>query len=343
MLQEENHILPLVSFVIASYNAQKHIEKCLSSIEKQAYPREKIEILVVDGGSNDMTLDIAKRFSTKVINNPNRIAEFAKSIGIQQANGKYIVILDADNEIVQEDWLLKNVLPLENDSSIVGMDSVFLVKDDDFLVNRYCALLGLEDPIVRYMADLARNSDIEEYSSYAVYKVKKGRFPIFGSNGFIWRKSIFEEIGGFIPRYDEAEFCIKVIENGFNRIGFVKEVGIYHHHVENIGQFIGKRIRRGKEFMSRKLMTKDSRKTEAGVWLDKYSKWEFFKSVFLYATIIYSTSECIKGYLRDRDSAWFLHPLLSFFTVASYSLTFVGFKICQCGKSALKSKCKGNS
>lgn len=244
--------------------------------------------------------------------------------------------MDADNEIAQSDWLLRNVLPMENNASIIGMDSVFLVKEDDFLANRYCALLGLEDPIVRHMADLASNSDIEERSSYAVYKVKKGRFPIFGSNGFIWRKNIFREVGGFIPRYDEAEFCIKVIENGFNKIGFVKEVGIYHHHLENIRQFIGKRIRRGNEFMSRKLKIEDTTKMGSGVWLDKYSRWEFLKSIFVSTTIIYAAYECVKGYVRDRDVAWFLHPLLSFLTVVVYGFVFIKFNIWGYGNYVIK-------
>ena len=325
MLQEKDQILPLISFIVPSYNAEKYIELCLSSIEGQIYPKEKIEILVVDGGSVDRTLEIAKRFSVKIVHNPNRIAEFAKSIGIKKASGKYLVILDTDNEIVQKDWLIRNISPLENDASLLGMDSVFLVKKDDFLTNRYCALLGLEDPLVRYMADLASNSDIEEYSNHAVYKVKNGRFPIFGSNGFIWRKNIFDEIGGFVPRYDEAEFCMKVLEHGFGKIGFVREVGIYHHHVENIWQFLGKRIRRGNEFMSRKLMTKDSLKIEVGVWLDKYKKREFLKSAFLCLSIIYPTYESVRGYLRDRDSAWFLHPLFSFLTVIVYGFVFVRF------------------
>ncbi len=325
MRQKEDLTLPFISFIVPSYNAEKYIEQCLSSIENQIYPKIKIEILVVDGGSEDRTLEIAKRFSVKIIHNPNRIAEFAKSIGIKKARGKYLVILDTDNEIVQEDWLIKNILPLENDASLIGMDSVFLVKKDDFLVNRYCALLGLEDPLVRYMADLATNSDIEEFSSYAVYKVKNGRFPIFGSNGFIWRSTIFNEVGGFMPRYDEAEFSIKAKERGFSKIGFVREVGIYHHHLENIWQFIGKRIRRGKEFMSRKLMTEDSKKIESGVWLDKYNKREFLKSAFLCVSIIYPTYECIRGYLRDRDVAWFLHPLFSFLTIIVYGFVYVRF------------------
>ena len=251
MFSEETQNLPLVTFVIPSYNAEAHIERCLTAIERQKYPREKIEVLLIDGDSSDRTLEIARSFQVRVINNPHRIAEFAKSIGIRHSKGKYLVILDCDNEISSDEWLVKNVLPLENDNSLIGMDSVFLVKKGDFLVNRYCALLGLEDPFIRYLADLSRNSDQEDHEAYLVYKIKPGRFPIFGSNGFIWRRSIFFEVNNFSPRYDEADFCVNVVERGYNRIGFVSEVGVYHHHLENVWDFIGKRIRRGNEFMLR--------------------------------------------------------------------------------------------
>ena len=323
MAQRVNSLSPLVSFVIAAYNAEEDIDRCLSSIVKQTYPENRIEILVIDGDSSDETINIAKSYGALIINNPDRIAEFAKSLGIQRAQGEYIVILDTDNEIVQEDWLKKMINVLEGDYSIIGMNPVFLLKRSDFLVNRYCALLGLEDPVIRYMADFTpANARIEKHGGYSVYKIREGRFPIFGSNGFIWRRKVFDEIKGYIPRYDEAEFCIKVIENGFNKIGFVEDYGIYHHHLETIAQFMGKRLRRGNEFMTRKLMTRETKKVESGVWLDKYSKWEFFKSVFLCLTIIYPLYESIKGYLKDRDIAWALHPFLSLTSVVIYGMVF---------------------
>jgi len=318
---------PFVSFIIPTYNAERYLALCLESIYRQAYAKDKMEVIIIDGGSDDRTLDIAKRFSAKIINNPDRIAEFAKSIGIKNARGKYLIIFDSDNEIAQEEWLKKMIFPLENDTSIFGMDASYLVKDRDYLVNRYCALLRLEDPLVRYMANLADNAVVEQKNNYSVYQIKKGRFPIFGSNGFIWRKAVLEDVGGYIPRFDEADFCVKVIERGFNRIGFIKEAGIYHHHLENIAQFIGKRLRRGNEFMSRQLTAKGIKKTEAVVWLDKYSKWELLKSVFLCLSIIYPLCESIRGYLKDRDIAWFLHPLLSFLTVVVYGMVFLRYII----------------
>lgn len=318
---------PFVSFVIATYNAERYLPLSLASIYRQAYAKDKIETIIIDGGSNDGTLDIAKRFSAKVINNPGRIAEFGKSIGIHHAKGKYVVILDSDNEIAQSDWLIRNVRPLENDSSLIGMDSVFLVKKGDFLVNRYCALLGLEDPVIRYMADLSRNADVEEREEHSIYKIRAGRFPVFGSNGFIWRNSVLEDVGGYVPRFDEADFCVFAVDKGYSRIGFVEGCGIFHHHLETMGGFLRKRFRRGREFMTRKMLPGKEKVAIEAVWLDKYSKWELLWAVFLCTSIVYPGYEAIRGYIRDRDVAWFLHPVLSFLTVICYTLVFIRYAV----------------
>ena len=75
--------------------------------------------------------------------------------------------------------------------------------------------------------------------------------------------------------------------------------------------------------MTRKLMIKETKKIESGVWLDKYSKWELLKSVFLCLSIIYPLCESIKGYFKDRDIAWALHPFLSFTSVVIYGMVLL--------------------
>ncbi len=328
MLQT-NANLPLVSFVIAAYNAEKDISLCLSSIRRQAYPKDAIEIIVIDGGSSDKTIEIAKAFGAKVVDNPYRIAEFAKSIGIQNAVGKYTVILDTDNEIAQSDWLERNIHALEDDSSLLGMDTQFLVRGGDYLVNRYCALLTTEDPFVRYLATVEKNSFSQEKNGYSVHVVKPRRFPIFGSNGFIWRKSVLEAVGSYKPRFDEADFCVQAVEKGYSHIGFIRGYGVYHHHLTSVAEFLEKRFRRGREFMSRKIHPDKERPSTRTVWLDKYSKLEIAIAILLCISIIYPAYEAIRGYLKDRDWAWFLHPFLSALTIIAYGISFLRFMIWQ--------------
>lgn len=306
---------PLVSFVIASYNAKDHIGRCLQRVRAQKYPKESIEILVIDGGSTDATLSIAKAYNATVIPNPRRIAEYAKAIGITKAQGKYTVILDTDNEIVSDVWLNNVVNAMEKNPDLVGMDPIFYPKPGDYAINRYCALLQLEDPLVRRMAMLKFNAERKTGDGCLIYEVRAGRFPIFGSNGFMWRTSLLKEIGADLDRYDEADFCVRVVEKGHRKIGVLPEYSIIHHHLKTVQDFIAKRMRRGGEYAGRR--------PDQKTWLEHYSKKELLLSILACATFVVPFWESLKEVKRTRDAAWLLHPFLSWLTVAAYTISFV--------------------
>lgn len=91
----------LVSVVITTKNEEEHIGKCLSSIKSQSYPPNGIEIIVVDNNSNDKTKEISFRYTDKVYNfGSERSAQ--RNFGVRQANGKYVLYLDADMILSQE-------------------------------------------------------------------------------------------------------------------------------------------------------------------------------------------------------------------------------------------------
>lgn len=86
---------PLVSVVITTKNEEKNISNCLESIKNQTYPREKIEIIVVDNRSSDKTVKIARTYTRQVFQKgPERSAQ--RNYGLQRANGEYLMFLDAD-------------------------------------------------------------------------------------------------------------------------------------------------------------------------------------------------------------------------------------------------------
>ena len=83
---------PSVSVIMPTYNSGKTIRMSLESIKNQSLDQNLIEILVVDGGSTDNTIDIAKEFNCRIIQNPKVNPEFAKHEGIKNAYGKYACI-----------------------------------------------------------------------------------------------------------------------------------------------------------------------------------------------------------------------------------------------------------
>lgn len=95
-MSKNNVELPLISIVITTKNEEKNIENCLKSIKTQSYPREKMEVIVVDNASTDKTREISLKYTDKVYDKgPERSAQ--RNYGmIDKANGDYVIYLDAD-------------------------------------------------------------------------------------------------------------------------------------------------------------------------------------------------------------------------------------------------------
>ena len=107
---------PLVSAVIPTYNSEKTLEKCLKSIRRQTY--RNLEIIVVDKFSKDRTVEIAKRFRAKIIQDYGERAR-AKNIGLKNAKGKYVSFVDSDMEL-SKDVVKECVELMEKDDKIGG-------------------------------------------------------------------------------------------------------------------------------------------------------------------------------------------------------------------------------
>lgn len=89
---------PLVSILIPAYNAERYVAQTLESAHSQTWPR--LEIIVVDDGSRDQTLGLARRFesvSVKVVTQENRGASSSRNRALSLAQGEYIQWLDADD------------------------------------------------------------------------------------------------------------------------------------------------------------------------------------------------------------------------------------------------------
>src|SRR2546427_13071515 len=94
---------PTVSVVVPCRNEKDHIESCARSILAQEPPPGGFEVIVADGMSDDGTRDILKRLAEKdarlqLIDNPGRTAPYSRNMGIRNAHGRYIAILDAHSE-----------------------------------------------------------------------------------------------------------------------------------------------------------------------------------------------------------------------------------------------------
>ena len=92
--------MPEISIVIPVYNLEKYIKKCLNSVLMQTF--DNFEIICVNDGSTDSSLDILKEYATadkriKIINQTNSGAGTARNNGLKHSAGKYVQFLDGDD------------------------------------------------------------------------------------------------------------------------------------------------------------------------------------------------------------------------------------------------------
>jgi len=107
----------LVSVILAVKNEEEHIEKCLKALVNQDYPKDRYEIIIVDGMSQDRTKEIVTEFvkiypNVKFFDNPKVIKPCGLNIGIKKAVGDIISIVDGHTRVT-EDFITKAVEFLE--------------------------------------------------------------------------------------------------------------------------------------------------------------------------------------------------------------------------------------
>lgn len=122
MLTDTQYDQPLVTVLIVTFNYEQYIPDAIESILAQSYPQDKIEIIVIDDGSQDNTGDVVCSYRSKVKliyqYQENRGKASATRLGIQLASGKYLLNLDAD-DLFYPDCLMTVVNTYEANDSLV--------------------------------------------------------------------------------------------------------------------------------------------------------------------------------------------------------------------------------
>ena len=98
--------MPKFSIVIPVYNVEKYIKKCLDSVANQSF--KDYEVIVVNDGTKDNSMDIVKEYDFKVVNQKNMGLSEARNTGVKSSTGEYIIFLDSDDYIEKD--LLKDLL-----------------------------------------------------------------------------------------------------------------------------------------------------------------------------------------------------------------------------------------
>lgn len=117
---------PLVTVFIPVYNCEKYIRKCLDSIINQTY--KNLEILIIDDGSTDNSVSIIEQYNDSRIrllkNNCNKGIPYTRNRGIEEMNGKYLAIMDAD-DIAFKHRIKKQVSFMEKNTNILALGTFY--------------------------------------------------------------------------------------------------------------------------------------------------------------------------------------------------------------------------
>lgn len=108
--------MPKFSIIIPVYNVEDYIKECLDSIKKQTY--KDYEVIVVNDGTKDNSMDIVKKYPVTIINQENQGLSAARNTGAKQATGEYLLFVDSD-DYLEKDTLKKINQALTNNPDVV--------------------------------------------------------------------------------------------------------------------------------------------------------------------------------------------------------------------------------
>ncbi|MBI5183741.1 MAG: glycosyltransferase, partial [Nitrospinae bacterium] len=150
---------PTVSIIIPTLNSARTLKDCLYSITIQDYPKDKIEIIIADGGSTDDTMAIINSFNPTnilVVPNPLKTGEAGKAAALKRANNQILAFIDSDNILQDEDWLKRMIEPFKDPEIIASEPIEYTYRASDSYITRYCALLGMNDPLCLFLGNYDR-------------------------------------------------------------------------------------------------------------------------------------------------------------------------------------------
>ena len=304
-------VWPPVTVIVPVYNGAAHLDKLLASLKDQTYPWERLRLVVVDDDSKDDTREIAARYGAKIARNGHHHIERGKAIGLAVAESEFLCFLDADNYLVDPGWLARSIALLEEDPELVGAQSVrFHYRREDPPANRYCSLMGVNDPLAYYLKRRDRLTGwektwrlpgrVEDHGDHWIGAFTPEDMPTLGSQGFVTRRSLLKKVN-HDPYLFHLEANLELIRQGHRKYVLLKSP-VGHDHVDTARGFIRK-CRRNIQLFYR----------YAGLRTYRYETptWKLAWIAITMTTVLRPLFTAVRGYLTRPDPAWFLHVYFS--------------------------------
>lgn len=180
--------MPKFSIIIPVYNVEKYLKKCLDGVFNQTY--KDYEVIVVNDGTKDNSMDIVKDYNVKVINQKNQGLSAARNAGVKKAIGDYLIFLDSD------DYWEKNLLKelsksLKNNPDLVRFQINEVYEDGKVIPYQEESFINLPGPDA--FKKIVKYHFVENAWCYAISK------KYYLENKFEFKPGTIHEDFGLIP------------------------------------------------------------------------------------------------------------------------------------------------
>jgi len=226
--KKKNNFQPKISVIIPAYNEEETIVETIKSVLNSDYPKEKLEVIVVNDGSVDRTADKVRSIKdkrVKLINKKNTGKADSLNVGIKESKGEIIITLDADSYIEKD--------------SIKKMLKYF----DDDVAAVTCAVKVKEKENMTFLEKLQRLEYLFTIFNRRLFAMIHGVYVTPGPFS-AFRREIFDEIGGFDPNniMEDQEIALR-IQSANYRIESCMDAVVYTDVPKDFSSFMKQRER----------------------------------------------------------------------------------------------------
>lgn len=322
---ENKDMKPKISFILAIYNAERTLEVCINSIYAQNYTKKDYEVIVIDGGSTDSTLEIVNKFikkypNIKLLHNKYRLSEgrkMGKDQGLKASKGNIVIFIDHDNILLGKNWIKEIIKPFDKKEVMISQSMLSYVKGDNFFL-RYINTIGVEDPFaVPYslVSQIEINPDKFQLDNDCYYvTLDKNNVLFGGANGCAFKKSVFSKTKGYTR---DVDIFASLAESGV-KVAVPTKARIYHKTSSDMLNHLRKK---GLYFYR---FIKNEYKVRQYSWAKRGNgnsgKLRFFLMVLYNLSIIGPLFLSLKMIARTKELSWILHPFYLFFITLEYGL-----------------------
>lgn len=214
---------PSFSVIVPTYNRPQRLSECLGALAKLDYHRDRVEIIVVDDGSEiDLSSVVARErggIEIQLLRQENQGPAAARNHGAQVARGDFLAFTDDDCAPLA-DWLISFALQFgKTPNALVGGQTINALEDNPYST--------ASQQLIDYL--------------YNYYNGEGKSITFFASNNIALPRHLFEALGGFdisfpLAAAEDREFCDRWLHQG-HMMAYMPQARIYHSHGLSLQSF----------------------------------------------------------------------------------------------------------